>query len=252
MVLVVGASGYLGRHLCKLLSKKHEVCGTYFRNPVKITEQNVFLDIRDKQAVDALFQEINPDLVYHLAYDREDLDASIVDGTRNLLKASAQWCPTSPFIFISTDAVFDGEKGPYREDDVPRPIWKYGEAKRRAEEEVLKSGGMVVRISLVYGFNPPDPRTESLEKGIETGNFEHSYFKDEIRCPTFVEDLCAALMEIGEGKAGDSISFMWRGLRQLTVMSLQKNWPELLVMMKREFLKDLCRKVGSSALEMCL
>ncbi len=198
VTLVVGASGYVGRHLCKLLLKNHEVCGTYFRNPVKITGQSIFLDIRDKRAVDALFQEINPDLVYHLAYDREDLDVSIVVGTQNLLEARAKWCAESPFIFISTDSVFDGENWPYQVDDVPRPIWEYGEIKGRAEKEVLGAGGTVVRTSLVYGFDPIDPRTESLRRGLETGNFEYTYFSDEIRCPIFVDDLCAALMEVGQ------------------------------------------------------
>jgi len=198
VTLVVGASGYVGRNLCQLLSKTHEVYGTYFRNPVKITGKSVFLDIRDKQGVSAFFQEIKPDLIYHLAYDREDLDASIVDGTRNLLEASAQWCPTSPFIFMSTDAVFDGEAGPFKETDEPKPIWDYGKAKRRAELEVLSSGSTVIRTSLVYGFDPLDPRTEELKQGLETGYFKYKYFEDEIRCPTFVDDLCGALIEIGE------------------------------------------------------
>ena len=198
VTLVVGASGYVGRNLCQLLSKTHEVYGTYFKNPVKITGQGVLLDIRDEQAVQTLFEKIRPDLVYHLAYDREDLDASIVVGTQNLLEARAKWSPANPFIFMSTDAVFDGETGPFKETDEPKPIWGYGKAKRRAELEVLSSGGTVIRTSLVYGFDPLDPRTEELKQGLETGYFKYKYFEDEIRCPTFVDDLCGALIEIGE------------------------------------------------------
>ena len=112
VLLVIGASGYVGQHLCKLLLKNHEVCGTYFRNPVTIKGQSIFLDIRDKQAVEALFQRIKPELIYYLAYDPEALDASIIVGTRNLLKASAQWCPTSPFIFLRNSGIWELRSAP--------------------------------------------------------------------------------------------------------------------------------------------
>ena len=56
-----------------------------------------------------------------------------------------------------------------------------------------------MRTSLVYGFEPIDPRTAVLKRGLETGNFSYPYFSDEIRCPVFVSDLCDALAEIGEG-----------------------------------------------------
>ena len=106
--------------------------------------------------------------------------------------------PGSRFIFLSTDAVFDGESGPYEEMDVPMPIWTYGRVKRQAEIGVLAAGGTVVRNSLVYGFEPLDPRTAELEQGLKTGDFQHSYFEDEIRCPVYVEDLCGALVELSK------------------------------------------------------
>ena len=127
-----------------------------------------------------------------------DLEGCIVAGTKNLLQARNERCSTSRFIFISTDAVFDGENGPYKESDVPAPIWPYGVAKRKAEVVVLAAGGIVVRTSLVYGFEPMDPRTAVLKRGLETGNFSYPYFLDEIRCPVLVDDLCDALAEIGE------------------------------------------------------
>jgi dTDP-4-dehydrorhamnose reductase len=105
------------------------------------------------------------------------------------------------FIFASTDMVFDGEAAAYREGDEPRPIFEYGRAKRDAEIRVLSGGGTVVRISLVYGWNPMDPRTSALLEGLRTGRFPHSYFSDEIRCPIFVDDLAEALVELAEGAA---------------------------------------------------
>ncbi len=93
---------------------------------------------------------------------------------------------------------------------------------------MLGSGGTVIRISLVYGFDPPDPRTKSLQRGIETGNFEHSYFKDEIRCPTFVDDLCEALLEIGKDKAGNKKIFHVAGPEALNRYEFAKKLAKIL------------------------
>ena len=153
--MIIGASGYVGRHLCKILSKKYTVFGTFFRHSLYLNGESVFLDIRDKTSVFELLRQIRPQLIYHLAYDLKDLEGSIVRGTDNLLQA-----------------------------------------KRRAEIDVLRTGGIVVRPSLVYGFNPPDSRTATLLQGLETDVFEYPYFIDEMRCPIFVEDLCSALFEL--------------------------------------------------------
>lgn len=195
-VLIVGASGYVGRCLCKILSKSYQVFGTFYRNPVSFEEESTCVDIRDEDAVQNLVDRVRPNIIFHLAWDLNDLEGCIVAGTKNLLRARNEHCSTSRFIFISTDAVFDGERGLYRESDVPAPIWPYGVAKRKAEVDTVAAGGTVVRTSLVYGFEPMDPRTAVLKRGLETGNFSYPYFLDEIRCPVFVDDLCSALFEL--------------------------------------------------------
>lgn len=143
-------------------------------------------------------QEIKPDIIFHLAYDTEDLSGSIVEGTKDLLLARTTTNVACRFIYLSTDAVFDGGSGPYREYDVPTPISAYCKAKRIAEIDVLKAHDIVVRTSLVYGFDPPDPRTAVLLQGLKSSVFKYKYFIDEIRSPVFVEDLCNALMELGQ------------------------------------------------------
>lgn len=122
----------------------------------------------------------------------------MVRGTANLLRSWKAFCPKARFIYLSTDAVFDGLYGPYKERDIPRPIWAYGRAKRQAEVDVLGAGGMVVRSSLVYGLNPLDKRTAALETGLQNGDFGYPYFDDEIRCPVHVEDLCRELVVLSQ------------------------------------------------------
>jgi dTDP-4-dehydrorhamnose reductase len=200
--LVIGGSGYVGHALVKLLSRKTETWWTYFKYPPIHPGTARFLDLRDPSSVSALIQEVAPDIIYHLAYDTENLNATVIKGTQNLLKSLTSIRPFCRFLYLSTDAVFDGEESPYRERDEPRPSHAYGKAKWNAEKMVLNHEGIVVRTSLVYGFDPPDPRTLELFRALKSGRFEHPYFIDEIRCPIFVDDLCEALIELGNGKAG--------------------------------------------------
>ena len=198
VAFVIGGSGYVGAALVKRLSQHYKTFWTYFRSGSHAGNEANFLDIRNQENVRAVFTAVKPDVVFHLAYDLEDLEGSVVKGTANLLQARESIVPCSRFIFLSTDAVFDGESGPYSETDVPRPIWTYGRMKRQAEMDVLSADGMVVRNSLVYGFDPLDQRTAALKRGLETGSFQHQYFEDEIRCPVQIDDLCGAFVELSK------------------------------------------------------
>jgi len=198
-VLIVGGSSYLGRCLCRKLSDVCQVWGSFFRSNLAFAGTRVHLDVSDRNEAADLLRRIEPDVIFYLACDFNDIEGSIVIGTGNLLEARKMYWPASRFVYISSDAVFDGESGPYAESDIPGPVWPYGVAKRKAEIKVLAAGGTVVRTSLIYGFDPMDPRTAVLKRGLETGNFSYPYFSDEIRCPVFVNDLCDALAEIGEG-----------------------------------------------------
>ena len=198
----------MGWHLCWLAKTEFEVCYTYFKNPIQIEGCRGFtLDITDRERVINLVNSVLPDVIYHTAYDSANLWASIVEGTSNLICAfktvqerfkreNKYLLPK--FFFISTDSVFDGEKGNYTEQDTPQPIWDYGEAKRKAEEIVLSNGGIVVRTSLVYGFNPFDPRTRDLFLGLQGQKPLIVYFDDEYRCPIYVSDLCNVLLELSK------------------------------------------------------
>ena len=134
-------------------------------------------------------------MIYHLAYDLQDLEGSIVQGTRNCLRARQNLGGRTRFIYLSTGSVFDGESGPFSENDIPRPITFYGQSKRKAEVDVLAAGELVVRTALVYGLAPPDPITQVLGEGLISGTFRYPYFEDEIRCPICVDDLAPALAD---------------------------------------------------------
>ena len=94
---------------------------------------------------------------------------------------------------MSSDVIFDGEHAPYSEQDPPCPIHPYAVSKAHAEQAVVTEypPAVLVRTSLIYGFNPMDPRTQQTL----TGNMP-LLFSDEYRCPVFVDDLADALTEL--------------------------------------------------------
>jgi dTDP-4-dehydrorhamnose reductase len=153
----------------------------------------VHLDLRDDDAVHRVFLKHGPDVVLHTAYRQADehLAGDVVRATRNVALAADR--VGARLVHLSTDLVFDGEHGaPYGEDAEPRPISAYGQAKLEAEQLVagLAGDALVVRTSLLYGKAEPGPqeRLAARERG--------SFYVDEIRCPTVVGDLAAALLEL--------------------------------------------------------
>jgi len=131
----------------------------------------------------------------HTAYRQADehLAADVVRSTRNVALASDR--VGARLLHLSTDLVFDGEHGaPYREDAEPRPISAYGQAKLEAEQLVaqLCRDALVVRTSLLYGKAEPGP--QELLAARDHGSF----YVDEIRCPTVVGDLAAALLALAD------------------------------------------------------
>ena len=119
------------------------------------------------------------------------LHETVVRGSRAV--AAAAHRAGARLIHLSTDLVFDGEQGaPYTEDLEPRPVGDYGAAKLEAERLVARAHpqALLVRTSLLYG-KPGPQEALALSDGVEL-------YTDEIRCPTRVEDLAAALLELLE------------------------------------------------------
>jgi dTDP-4-dehydrorhamnose reductase len=173
-LLVTGATGYLGRGL--------------MRGADAAGVSSADADIRDRGSVAALFARLRPTAVIHTAY-RQDDRAVTFDGAVNVARAAAG----ARLVHVSTDVVFDGEKGaPYVEEDEPTPLTGYGRAKADAERAVLAAhpGALVVRTSLLYGGVEPGPQ-ERL-----AADPDASFFTDEFRCPIQVGDLAAALLEL--------------------------------------------------------
>jgi dTDP-4-dehydrorhamnose reductase len=200
-LLVTGGSGILGGWLTTLAARQWHVTGTYLtRARASRAVSWRQLDVTDETLVAALFAEVGPDVVVHTAAvsagDWQEMEQVNVAGTRHVAHAAAS-CGAR-LLHLSTDLVFDGQKGNYVEEDDPAPVTQYGRSKALAEQEVLGSRAdtVVVRTSLIYSWHPErDRHTRWLIAGLSSGESVR-LFTDEIRCPIWVESLARALLEL--------------------------------------------------------
>jgi dTDP-4-dehydrorhamnose reductase len=191
-LLITGASGFLGWHLGRVASHSWEVYGTHCFRPADIPGTALRVDLRDSDAVKTLLQNVQPDAVVHLAAEA-NLNRCQTDPATSVMnvvvsRQLAEWCGdrTIPFVFSSTDQVFDGTQPPYKESDPVSPINHYGEQKAEAEVEILTCypRAAVCRMPLMFGNAPPtassflQPFIQTLRQGKEL-----RLFQDEIRTP---------------------------------------------------------------------
>ena len=216
-ILITGANGFLGYYVVEqLLAKKYSVIATgkgECRLPFThhLNFQWLSMDFTDPFSIHDVFENIKPDVVVHAGAmskpdecEMDQMKAYLVnvEGTVQLLINSEEL--KSFFIFLSTDFVFDGERGMYNEEDAPRPVNYYGRTKLEAEEAVkeYQYGWAIVRTVLVYGKNHSGHNNilkivkEKLEKGEE-----YNIVDDQVRTPTYVGDLAKGIVSIIDKKA---------------------------------------------------
>jgi dTDP-4-dehydrorhamnose reductase len=161
-ILVTGGSGLLGSKVAKAGLEKFEVIATYSKNPVQADYRLVPLDITRKAEVFKFIGDEGPDYVVHTAAmtdvdrcedDRAEAMKINAGGTANVAEACRE--AGAKMVYISTDAVFDGRRGSYKEDDRTDPINYYGMTKLEGEKAVEKSGAeyIIARVSVLYGWN---------------------------------------------------------------------------------------------------
>ncbi|MEO6228520.1 MAG: SDR family oxidoreductase [Ferruginibacter sp.] len=217
-ILVTGANGLLGQHLIDLLLKTSNyiivatgkgVQRTAFKNDRLIY---LPLDICDGVAVHSLMEQVKPDCIIHCAALTQADECELnevkcwdvnVTATRFLVDA-AKKC-NAFFISLSTDFVFDGLQGPYKEEDATNPLSYYGSSKLAAEKAVLESGlsNAVVRTCLVYGDTVSGTRSNIItwvKTNLEQGK-PIKVVSDQWRTPTYIEDLARGILLIAEKKA---------------------------------------------------
>jgi dTDP-4-dehydrorhamnose reductase len=196
-VLILGASGLLGSHLCEHYKNENKVLGTRFKNLITINGVEVrALDQLDKSALNQLLLEFQPDIVFNTtSLANTDLCETCpelaerlnVDTIINLIETIA---PESLLVHISTDHLSDGLKPLVSEEVAPSPKNVYAKTKWKAEKYAAQHSNHLIIRTNFFGESGPFKKTfsswiiESLRDGRELKLFDDSYFS-----PIFIDDL---------------------------------------------------------------
>jgi len=213
-LLVTGASGFLGWHVCRLAVGDWEVFGTANAHWIDPHPARLLhVDLTDERAVRELFASVRPDAVIHAAacsqtgVCEQDPDASYRANVEAAVRI-AELCAKGRVAcaFTSTDQVFDGRRGTYREEDTVGPVNVYGKHKALSEQRMREVWPEVVvcRLALIYGL--PSPVSGGfLPSWIETlqSGRPLELFVDEYRSPVNVRDAARGLLLALELERGD-------------------------------------------------
>lgn len=211
-ILITGANGFLGNYLTRLLIQKgHHVIATgkgVCRLSIMESEKFHYeeMDFTNSIAVNKVISKYLPEVIVHAGANSKVDDCELnqiqayntnTEGTRILLQSAD--AVKAFFIFISTDFVFDGKRGMYIEEDDVNPVNFYGKTKAEAEFCVKKYNydWAIIRTILVYG-KPLSGRSNVLtivKEKLELGE-EYCVVDDQVRTPTYVEDLANGIVSI--------------------------------------------------------
>lgn len=215
-VFVTGANGFVGSYVvAQLLADGHEVFASSRTGDLSSFNTNknyrfIQVDFSDPFSLHDAFEFVQPDVVVHSgAMSKPDdcelrqadaFDINVFGTVQLLLNAEAY---KSFFIYLSTDFIFDGEKGMYLEGDKPSPVSYYGKTKMDAEEAVMEyqHGWAIVRTSFVYGkplYGRGNFITMIADK-IRTRQ-PFNVVNDQLRTPTYVADLANGIATIVKQK----------------------------------------------------
>lgn len=219
-VLITGANGLLGQELVRLMSRypEYDVLATARDANPRFDGCSCGyapLDITDSDAARRVFQDFTPGVVINCAAmtqvdacetERDQCWEVNADAVDSLAKQCDQI--GAQLIQVSTDFIFDGEEGPYREDARPNPLSYYGKSKQ-AGENAARGAGLekwaIARTVLVYGTGQNLGRSNFVLWVIDklsSGESIH-VVTDQWRTPTYAPDLAAGIERIARyGKSG--------------------------------------------------
>lgn len=193
---ITGAYGLIGGYLIRQAAR-------LFPDARIIPVGRPELDLTDFTAVEQRLAQDRPNAVLHCAalsrspvcQAEPDLARRVnVEVTRHL----AEHCPEAALVFFSTDLVFDGTRGNYREDDAPNPLMIYGETKAEAERVVRNHPRhLIIRTTLNYGFSTTHDRSFNEEMvRAWRANRTLRLFTDEFRSPIAASETATAVLEL--------------------------------------------------------
>lgn len=216
-VLITGSNGLLGQSLLRLLlqeKNQFEVIGLSLGKNRSGRDDFEYrsIDVTSESLLKENVLEIHPDVIINTAAmtqvdaceeHQQECDALNIGVVQSLISVAAQI--NAHVIHLSTDFIFDGKKGNYKETDAPNPISYYGRSKLKSEEILIDSKieYTILRTILVYGKVQGMSRNNIVlwvKEQLENKQ-EITLVEDQFRTPTYVENLALACKISMEKKA---------------------------------------------------
>ncbi|MFH1336650.1 MAG: SDR family oxidoreductase, partial [Candidatus Zixiibacteriota bacterium] len=210
-VLITGANGLLGQKLGGHLSPSYQVIAIDLHPQSFIPSPDITyhsLDITNREKVISFVRFHHPDLIINAAAYTDVDGCEMHQKEARLVNVKAvetlvEICRKLKIrlIHLSTDYIFDGENGPYAEEDPPHPVSYYGKTKLESEQAIRSSGidFLIVRTNVLYGWGKkvkPNFLLWLLEK--LSGGEKIGIVTDQFNNPTLVDNLSACILEMAE------------------------------------------------------
>jgi dTDP-4-dehydrorhamnose reductase len=206
-ILITGAAGMLGQTLCRAALGKWSVLGIWHRHPLRVPAVvPIQADLTDGDKFKALLADLNPKAVIHAAAlaqpaacERNPQASAAINVKAAELLADLCAAKQIPFLFTSTDLVFDGLQAPYEQDRAVTPVCVYGRHKVQAERVVLDRHprALVCRLPLMFGLTADSQPNFTLHmlSAMRQGR-PVQLFCDEFRTPVDVRSAARGLLAL--------------------------------------------------------
>ncbi len=210
-VCVIGASGLLGRYLCQEFEGGYSLIRTCHR----ISRQGFYsLDITVPQEIQSFFSDHSAEIVLFAAAmthvdlceeEKERCFKTNVSAVRNAIQALQKKGKPYTFVFFSSEYIFDGAGGPYRDSDQPNPISVYGLSKLKAEEIIEQEvkDYLIIRATGIYGVEAEGKNFFYTVRRFLTQNHSLTVPSDQISTPTYAKHIAQAVrLLVEKGQKG--------------------------------------------------
>lgn len=248
-IVFTGITGLLGGYFLKNKQSGFEVIGVSRKD----------FDITDKKKVSDFIQKVSPQIIIHAAslgnvdyceqHPTEAYEVNI-KGTQNIVDAAKKI--NAKIIFLSSNAIYDGEKPPYDEKSQPNPIDVYGKTKVKGEKAIINSSltYAIVRLITMYGWpqvggrsNPVTWIIENLKKG-QRINVVNDIYNNHLWAGQAAEAIWAVIKLNIKNKiynigGGDCISRYDLALKVAKVFSLDSS---LITPVGSDFFKSIAKR----------